>query len=200
MAGGDYSQRVTASGSDEVAELALAFNAMAADLATADQERRRLVATVSHELRTPLTAQRALLENLVDGVVSPDDEALRGALRQAERLSALVADLLDLSRLDAGVAPLSVTDVRVSDLLDASAAEAAIHARPVRVSCRTSPADLVVQADPARLAQLVGNLLENAIRHSPPDGEVLVSAPGGGPVHVVAGGSRRGAGHPRRAG
>ena len=64
MAGGDYGQRVTASSSDEVGELARAFNAMAADLASADTQRRQLVATVSHELRTPLTAQRALLENL----------------------------------------------------------------------------------------------------------------------------------------
>ena len=144
MAGGDYSQRVTASSADEVGDLAVAFNAMAADLAAADQERRRLVATVSHELRTPLAAQRALLENLVDGVVSPDDEALRGALRQSERLGALVADLLDLSRLDAGVAPLAVTEVRVADLRagsrvgvrDQRAPRARCAARPIP---RTSP-------------------------------------------------------------
>ena len=113
MAGGDYAQRVTASSSDEVGTLARAFNAMAADLASADQQRRQLVATVSHELRTPLTAQRALLENLVDGVVRPDDDALRAALTQSERLSALVGDLLDLSRIDAGAAPLRLTEVRV---------------------------------------------------------------------------------------
>ena len=176
MAAGDYSQRVTASSSDEVGQLALAFNAMADDLAAADGERRRLVATVSHELRTPLAAQRALLENLVDGVVSPDDEALRGALRQSERLGALVADLLDLARLDAGVAPLSVTEVSVADLLTAAISESAITSRPVRVRCETQPADLVVRADPARLAQLVVNLVDNAIRHSPAGGEVLVSA------------------------
>ena len=117
MAAGDYAQRVTATSSDEVGTLARAFNAMAADLATADQQRRQLVATVSHELRTPLTAQRALLENLVDGVVQPDDEALRAALTQSERLSALVGDLLDLSRIDAGAAPLALTEVRVGDLL-----------------------------------------------------------------------------------
>ena len=76
MAGGDYGQRVTASSSDEVGDLARAFNAMSADLASADMQRRQLVATVSHELRTPLAAQRALLENLVDGVVRPDDAAL----------------------------------------------------------------------------------------------------------------------------
>ncbi len=176
MAGGDYSQRVTATSADEVGVLAVAFNAMAADLAAADQERRRLVATVSHELRTPLAAQRALLENLVDGVVSPDDEALRGALRQSERLSALVADLLDLSRLEAGVAPLAVTVVPVADLLRAAAAETTIGPRPVGVRCETHPQDLTVLGDPARLTQLVVNLIDNAIRHSPSDGEVLVSA------------------------
>ncbi|HET6967657.1 MAG TPA: HAMP domain-containing sensor histidine kinase, partial [Ornithinibacter sp.] len=176
MAAGDYGQRVTASSSDEVGGLARAFNAMAADLASADTQRRQLVATVSHELRTPLTAQRALLENLVDGVVRPDDDALRGALHQSERLSALVADLLDLSRIDAGVAPLAVTDVRLADLLRGAVAEAAVDGRPVRVRHETRPEDLTVRADPARLAQLVANLVDNAVRHSPPHGEVLVTA------------------------
>ncbi|HET7802392.1 MAG TPA: HAMP domain-containing protein, partial [Humibacillus xanthopallidus] len=76
MATGDYSQRVSATSADEVGALGVAFNTMAADLADADRQRRQLVATVSHELRTPLTAQQALLENLVDGVVRPDDAVL----------------------------------------------------------------------------------------------------------------------------
>ena len=153
-----------------------AFNAMAADLASADLQRRQLVATVSHELRTPLTAQRALLENLVDGVVRPDDDALRAALTQSERLSALVGDLLDLSRIDAGAAPLALTEVRVGELLRAAVAEALVGGRPVRVRQETQPADLTVVADPARLAQLVANLVDNAVRHSPPQGEVRVVA------------------------
>jgi two-component system, OmpR family, sensor histidine kinase BaeS len=180
MAGGDYAQRVTASSSDEVGTLARAFNAMAADLASADQQRRQLVATVSHELRTPLTAQRALLENLVDGVVRPDDDALRAALTQSERLSALVGDLLDLSRIDAGAAPLRLTEVRVGDLLRDGVAEALVGGRPVAVVHETHPADLTVVADPARLAQLVANLVDNAVRHSPPGGEVRVVARGVG--------------------
>ena len=159
------------------ATLARAFNAMAADLASADTQRRQLVATVSHELRTPLTAQRALLENLVDGVVRPDDDALRGALRQSERLSALVTDLLDLSRIDAGVAPLALTDVRVADLLRDAVAEAGRRrAGPCGCGTRRSPPTSPSQADPARLAQLVANLVDNAVRHSPPQGEVLVVA------------------------
>ena len=107
MARGDYSVRVTATSSDEVGELARAFNRMAEDLAAVDRQRRELVANVSHELRTPLTALCAVLENLADGVAEPDPATLRAALDQAERLSALVTDLLDLSRVDAGKAPLA---------------------------------------------------------------------------------------------
>ncbi len=176
MAGGDYGQRVTASSSDEVGDLARAFNAMSADLASADMQRRQLVATVSHELRTPLAAQRALLENLVDGVVRPDDAALEAALTQSERLSALVGDLLDLSRIDAGAAPLALTDVRVAELVGTAVSEALVGGRAVRVVHDVQPADLTVRADPARLAQLVANLVDNAVRHSPPGGEVRVVA------------------------
>ena len=176
MAAGDYGQRVSTTSSDEVGELARAFNAMAADLAGADLERRRLVATVSHELRTPLTAQRALLENLADGVVAPDAGSLRAALAQAERLSTLVGDLLDLSRIDAGVAPLALGPVRVADLLARATDEAGVGERSVRVTREVEPADLVVTADAARLAQLVANLVDNAARHSPPTGTVRLAA------------------------
>jgi two-component system, OmpR family, sensor histidine kinase BaeS len=187
MAGGDYTRAVTATSSDEVGLLARAFTAMAADLAGADRQRRELVATVSHELRTPLAAQRALLENLVDGVAQPDDAALRTALRQSERLSDLVADLLDLSRIDAGAAPLRLGDVRLADLLLQVAAEAGLAGRDVEVTTEVSPPGLTVRADPARLAQLVGNLVDNAVRHSPPGGRVQVRAASGGAAADGAG-------------
>ncbi|WP_353952809.1 DUF4153 domain-containing protein [Knoellia sp. S7-12] len=176
MAAGDYLQRVSTKSTDEVGVLARAFNAMSSDLADADHQRRQLVATVSHELRTPLTAQRALLENLVDGVVQPDDAALRGALTQSERLSDLVGDLLDLSRIDAGVAPLRLEEVAVADLLRRAVSEAELGSRTVHHVCRVVPDDLVVTADPARLAQLVANLLDNAARHSPLGGEIQLVA------------------------
>ncbi len=185
MAGGDYGQRVTATSSDEVGELARTFNAMAADLAGADLERRRLVATVSHELRTPLTAQRALLENLADGVTTPDEATLRAALAQAERLSTLVGDLLDLSRIDAGVAPLTLGPVPVAELLARAAAETGVAGRPVRVTRRVDPPDLTVTADAARLAQLVANLVDNAVRHSPAHGDVRLLAGLDGADHWV---------------
>ena len=112
MARGDYSRRVRATSRDEVGELARAFNQMAADLAAADQHRRELIANVSHELRTPITALQAVLENIVDGVAEADPATLRTALAQTERLGRLVAELLDLSGIDAGARPLELTPVR----------------------------------------------------------------------------------------
>ena len=175
MATGDYSQRVTATATDEVGTLSAAFNTMAADLADADRQRRQLVATVSHELRTPLTAQQALLENLVDGVVRPDDEVLRTALVQAERLGALVGDLLDLSRVDGGGVPLTLAQVDVRELVERAVAEAGVSRRGTVHVVDVAP-DLTVTADPARLHQVLANLLDNADRHSPTGGTVTVSA------------------------
>lgn len=176
MATGDYSARVTATSADEVGRLARAFNTMSADLATADQQRRQLVATVSHELRTPLAAQRALLENLVDGVIKPDDAVLQTALTQSERLSALVTDLLDVSRVDGGAAPLHLAPVPVAELLEQAVAEARVGGRSVLLETSIEPPDLVVRADAARLAQVVANLVDNAVRHSPSGGVVRVRA------------------------
>ncbi|MCD4524716.1 DUF4153 domain-containing protein [Nocardioides sp. cx-173] len=176
MARGDYSGRVTATSSDEVGELARAFNRMAEDLAAVDRQRRELVANVSHELRTPLAALCAVLENLADGVAEPDPVALRTALDQAERLSALASDLLDLARVDAGQAPLATAAVPVRDLLERAVAEARATAREVTYDVRVSPPSLSVEADPDRLHQLVANLLDNASRHSPREGVVTVTA------------------------
>ena len=121
MARGDYSGRIGTQSADEVGRLAKAFNSMADDLATVDRERRELVATVSHEIRTPLAGLTALLENLADGVVPTDGPHLADALEQAERLGALVSDLLELSRLDAGTARLDVQPIVLRDLVAATA-------------------------------------------------------------------------------
>ncbi|GAA3580822.1 DUF4153 domain-containing protein [Kribbella ginsengisoli] len=176
MARGDYSARVTATSSDEVGELARAFNRMAEDLAAVDRQRRELVANVSHELRTPLAALCAVLENLVDGVAEPDPVALRTALDQAERLAALASDLLDLARVDAGKAKLSTTEVEVRSLLEQAVAEAKVSGREVRYEVEVTPTWLTVPADLSRLHQLVANLLDNASRHSPAGGVVRLVA------------------------
>ncbi|MGI8900242.1 MAG: HAMP domain-containing sensor histidine kinase [Nocardioides sp.] len=179
MAGGDYGRRVVATSSDEVGELARAFNAMAADLEAVDRQRRDLVANVSHELRTPVSALQAVLENLVDGVADADPATLRTALAQTERLSALVTALLDLSRVDAGITPLDITLLAVRPILDEAVAEARLTGHQVDYAVEVVPPDLVVHADRGRLHQLLANLLDNAGRHSPPHGTVLVRANGG---------------------
>ena len=188
MAGGDYGQRVTASSSDEVGDLARAFNAMSADLASADQQRRQLVATVSHELRTPLTAQRALLENLVDGVVRPDDEALRGGpdpVRAAQRPRRRPARPLAHRRRRRAAGPHRRAGRRAARRRGVGGAGRRAGGAGASTTC--SPPTSPCGADPARLAQLVANLVDNAVRHSPPEGEVRVVARG---PTTTRGGSR----------
>ena len=175
MARGDYSGRVHTTATDEVGRLAAAFNRMAEDLATVDRERRDLIATVSHELRTPLTGMTALLENLADGVVPADGAHLQEALDQAERLRELVTDLLELSRLEAGVATLRVAPVDLRELVAQCAEQVSATGPVVRLELAV-PAGLTVDADPARLRQLLVNVLDNAARHSPPDIPVAVGA------------------------
>ena len=178
MAQGDYSRRVRATSRDEVGELAVAFNQMAADLAAADRQRRELIANVSHELRTPITALQGLLENIVDGVATAEPAMMETALAQTERLGRLVAELLDLSRLDAGVVPLTHRPIDVPAFLDDVVREAEVNAagagRDVRFA--VSSPGIVVPGDRERLHQVFANLLDNAARHSPPGGTVLVRA------------------------
>jgi len=177
MAAGDYSRRVRATSLDEVGQLADAFNTMADDLEQADTFRRELVANVSHELRTPVSALQAVLENLVDGVGTPTPETLRAALEQTGRLTRLVSDLLDLSRVDAGITSLDREDVALRPFLDDAVEEARLSGHAVEYDVATEPG-LTVRADRARLHQLVANLLDNAGRHSPPGGVVTARATG----------------------
>jgi signal transduction histidine kinase len=174
MAQGDYTRRVRASSRDEVGQLAVAFNQMAADLAAADQQRRDLIANVSHELRTPITALNAVLENLVDGVSEPDPRTLRTALAQTERLGRLVAELLDLSRVDAGVVALDREFFELAPMLAEVVAEAEVAGLGARFTVDVPPGK--VFADRQRLHQVVWNLLDNAARHGPQGGEVVISA------------------------
>jgi signal transduction histidine kinase len=177
MARGDHDVRVTATSRDEVGELARAFNSMAAQLADVDRQRRELVANVSHELRTPIGALQALLENLADGVEPPDRATLRVALAQTERLGRLVGQLLDLSRMESGALPLRPVRFPVRPLLEQALRECTLgDAEAVRLKVSVQPGDLVVEADPERMHQVVANLLDNAIRHSPPEGRVWLSA------------------------
>jgi signal transduction histidine kinase len=180
MAKGDYSTRVRASSRDEVGELARVFNQMAAELAEVDRMRRDLVANVSHELRTPISALQAMLENVVDGIDEPDPDRLRTMLAQVERLGRLVSQLLDLSKLESGGVPLQLERFEILPLLERATGEARLHAeqanrRTVAISA-AADSRLSLVADPERIHQVVANLLDNAVRHSPAGGKVMASA------------------------
>jgi signal transduction histidine kinase len=184
MARGDYDRHVTATSRDEVGELARAFNKMAAELAEVDRMRRDLIANVSHELRTPISALQAVLENLVDGIETADEAQLRVMLQQVERLGRLVAQLLDLSRLESGAIPLQRTVFEVRPVLEQAIRESRLllERRPetvVELNVVVEPPDLEIEGDPERIHQVITNLLENAVRHSPPEGKVVLGARGG---------------------
>ncbi len=184
MAAGRSPTPVRATSRDEVGELARAFTAMARDLTTADQQRRDLMANVGHELRTPVAAVRAQLENLVDGVQDVDHEALVELLDQVERLGGLVDDLLDLARAEAGVAPLLRRPVRI-ELLVGEVVRQVSATRPGRTLAVEVPAELRADADPARLRQVLVNLVDNAARHAPDGGRVDIRAWAGEPGLVL---------------
>jgi len=178
MAAGDYSIRVRATSRDEVGQLAAAFNVMAEDLDSSDRMRRDLIANVSHELRTPVAALQAQLENLVDGVTEPTKASLELSLEQTERLTRLVTYLLDLSRVEAGAAALVLREFSVGDFLEecAQAMSMVEAGKGLTYVVDVTPPDLALEADAERLRQVVTNLLQNAIRHSPHAGTVRLDA------------------------
>ena len=146
---------------------------------SAEASRRELVAWISHDLRTPLAGIRAMTEALADGVVAEPAEVsgyVRDIDREARRLSAMVEDLFELSRITAGAVALSLTEVALDEIVgDAIAAERAIAERKrVHLLARPDGSPVVRGSDP-ELARAVRNLLSNAIRHTPSDGAVVVT-------------------------
>ncbi len=177
MAKGDYHWRVEVPSRDEVGELAESFNRMAAELAEVDRAQKEFVANASHELRTPVAALRSHLENLVDHVTEPDAETLATMLAQAEHLSKLVTQLLDLSRLESPAEPPPGELVAVGVVLKQVVDEAELL-HPASLITLTTAGPLGVVADEARLHQLFTNLVGNALRFAPMGSEVVVEAEG----------------------
>lgn len=181
MGRGDYSRRVVATSRDEVGQLAQTFNKMSSELAEVERVRKDLIANVSHELRTPIAALQAVLENLIDGVEPPEPETLQTMLQQVERLGRLVTQLLDLSKLESGAVPLDRRPFTLRPVIEQAARESSLNAaqtagRHVDVSVVVEPDDLRIEGDAERVHQVLANLLDNALRHSPAGGSVVVTA------------------------
>jgi len=174
---GDYTTRVHVRSLDEVGQLAAAFNRMSGELEDLERSRRDLVANVSHELKTPIAAIRAHLENLADGVEDADPKTLQVMLAQTERLTRLVDQLLDLSRLESGEVPFHREVVAIAPLVSRVFSEITIGRAISDVRLETEVAvGVVAEADPERIHQVLFNLVDNAVRFTPPGGEIVVAA------------------------
>lgn len=176
--------RVPVHGRDEIAELARAFNLMAMRIAEDEERRRQLFAGVVHELRTPLSVIQGTLEGMLDRVIEPTPERIAGLHSQAVLLKRLITDLRDLSLAQAGQLQLHLQMIDIAAIVRDSVEGLApvFEERGVRLRVEAPGALPPVEADPDRLRQVVQNLVENAVRHTPQGGEVrivLVASEGG---------------------
>ncbi|MBI5842786.1 MAG: HAMP domain-containing protein [Chloroflexi bacterium] len=188
LAGGDLKTRVPVQGRDEVAALARAFNQMAKQLEAADNRQRALerlradlITWVSHDLQTPLASIRAILEALEDGMVD-DPETVRRYLNTAQRdvrsLSALIDDLFQMAQLNAGGIPLDRAQSSLADLISDTLESFSELASRQGVKLEGSVESNIdpVTMDTQRIGRVLNNLIGNALRHTPTQGEVKVHA------------------------
>jgi len=175
---GDFRTRVPESGPREVRALARAFNEMSARLEETEQDRRSALADVSHELRTPLTVIQGNLEALLDGVYPADAEHLQLLLDETRILERLIDDLRTLTLAEAGSLVLHREPTDLGALLNDVAASYRSQADQAGINLTvTAAGDLpTLDIDPARIREVVSNLLTNALRHTPRDGRIAVSA------------------------
>jgi two-component system OmpR family sensor kinase len=177
VAGGDLSQRVEVQGRDEIGELGSAFNRMTASLAQAETLRKNLMADVAHELRTPLTVVQGNLQAILDGIYPLEMAQVASLYDETRLLTRLVDDLHDLALADAGQLRLERAPVDLAALVRAAADHFAPAAEAAGVALELAVAEDVpeVAGDAGRLAQVLRNLLSNALRHTPPGGHVRVA-------------------------
>jgi signal transduction histidine kinase len=176
MAAGDYEQRVPVRSDDEIGELASSFNIMAGAVENQERLRRQMAADIAHELRNPLAVIQGNLEAMLDGVRPLSKESVADAREETQLLSRLITDLRDLSLAEAGQLPLQRRPMDPGELARAVSGSFSPQATDKGVDLAVeSPEDLPpVHADPDRISQVFGNLVENALRHTPHDGKVLL--------------------------
>lgn len=184
MSRGDTSRRVKVRAGDEIGDLSDSFNAMAAAIEKTERLRRQMITDVAHELRTPLTRMIVQLEAATDGHIS-QAEALASAQDEASRLAAIVNDLRDLSLADAHDLSIPRHEIALGPCIEQAVDRARQTASQTHVTLVHDVASGLPMAlgDEMRVAQIIDNLISNALRHTPPGGHITVGA-NAGPVYI----------------
>jgi len=176
IAEGHYDERVELGGSDELSQLAHRFNQMAEQLEQVEAMRRQLIGDVAHELRTPLTAIKGSAEGLMDGVLPASDETYQQIHNEAERLSRLVEDLQELSRVESRAVQLDIRAVDSASVVGTVVKRLQHQFDGKRVTLTTDlSANPSFLADEGRAIQILTNLVGNALQHTPENGMVTIS-------------------------
>ena len=178
MARGQLAQQVPVRSSDELGELAVSFNQMSADLTRANQSRRQMTADIAHDLRNPLTVIGGYLESLQDGKLKPSPERFATMYAEVQHLQRLVEDLRTLSLADSGDLVMQREPAAPGDLLERVAAayrhQAELQTIKLRVEVEANLPE--IHLDPKRMEQVLGNLVSNALRYTPQNGEICLAA------------------------
>ncbi|MCX7782062.1 MAG: ATP-binding protein [Meiothermus sp.] len=171
---GERGVRVNIPGRDELAELGRAFNDVAAELTAKEQRERQMIADIAHELRTPLTILKGDLESMSDGLLEASSENLRRLVGEVDLLTRLVQDLRTLSLSDTGQLVLRPRLIALNRLVEDVLANFQPRAEAAGVELQATLRPLSTHADPERLQQVLLNLLENALRHTPKGGQIAI--------------------------
>ena len=177
VAEGDYGTTISRRGPSEIANLADSFNRMAASLEEQERLRREFIANAAHELRTPLTNLQGYLEALRDGVIPAERATFESLWEEAERLVRLSRSLDVLAAGDAAPGPPRLVEFDLAEAIRSAVelVRPALRAADLELTVE-GPNDLSGLANPDHLAQVLGNLLQNAVRYTPPDGRLTVRA------------------------
>jgi len=178
IAQGELGYQVPVYTRDELGALATSFNQMSTDLARANQLRRQMTADIAHDLRTPTSVIMGYTEALSDGKLPGTPEIYQTMHQEAQHLSHLIDDLRVLSLADAGELPLTPQAVLPLALLEQAAAAHGVQAHKdgIRLTIESAPDLAAIHVDPGRMAQVLGNLVSNALRHTPAGGQIALSA------------------------
>ena len=178
LAAGDYTARVPEHGPREMRAVGRAFNSMAAQLQVTSEQRRNMLADVTHELRTPLTVIQGNLEGLLDGIYPSDEAHLTPILDETRVLARLIDDLRTLTLAESGALQLQKEMTDLGVLLNETAASfrAQVGTAGVRLNLALADDLPLVEADAARIREVLVNLISNALRYTPTGGEITVRA------------------------